>query len=108
MSCGGNCGCGKGKSGSADAAADVLNKLKPTVYFAKEPPPGADGVKAPWWMKAFRITRVRVFAQAFFFGLFLFFIYVTWFSKLKGYPVSLLLDVVAIDGFSTAFSILNV
>ena len=104
MSCGGDCGCGKTKPGSADAAADTLNRLKPTVYFAKDPPPGAAGVKAPWWLRMFRITRIRVLSQAFFFGLFLFFIYVTWFSRLQGYPVSLFLEIDPLVGIATALS----
>jgi len=121
MSCGGNCGCGHGQkrvqtSGNADVAFDLLNRLKsqagnvavPTagpskVYFAKEPK-GTNGVKAPWWMRMFRITRIRVLSQAFFFALFLFFIFVTWFSRLKGYPVSMFLEVDPLVGAATAIS----
>jgi polyferredoxin len=125
MSCGGNCGCGHGgnapkkiaASGSADGAFDLLNRLKSevgsvaapsaggtNVYFAKQPPDGSRGVKAPWWMRAFRITRIRVISQAFFFALFLFFILVTWFSRLKGYPVSMFLEVDPLVGIATAIS----
>jgi polyferredoxin len=121
MSCGGNCGCGHGKkdaqtNGDADAAFDLLNRLKSqagnvavpsagpsNVYFAKDPK-GANGVKAPWWMRVFRITRIRVLSQAFFFAMFLFFIYVTWFSRLKGYPVSMFLEVDPLVGAATAIS----
>ncbi len=105
MSCGGGqCGCGKDKPGSADAAAAVLSKLKPTVYFAKQPPPGVAGKKAPGWLRSLRITRFRVLSQAFFFGLFFLFIYVTWFSRLEGYPVSLFLEVDPLVAIATAVS----
>jgi polyferredoxin len=40
-----------------------------------------------------RITTVRILVQIFFFSLFLFFCFVTEFSYLKGYPVSLFLEV---------------
>lgn len=88
MSCGGNCDCGS-KPGK--------------VYFAKQPH-GAHGVRAPGWLRTLRITRSRVLSQAFFFGLFLFFIAVTWFSRLKGYPVSLFLEVDPLVGAATAIS----
>ncbi len=121
MSCGGNCGCGNGKkpaaaTGSADAAFDLLNRLKseagtvatpssgpPTIYFAKEPK-GAHGVKAPGWLRGLRITRWRVISQAFFFAAFLFFIFTTWFSRLKGNPVSAFLEVDPLVGLATAIS----
>lgn len=122
---GGSCGCSHSKpaaqkpvelDGSADAAFDFLNRLKsqagsvaapivaaPHVYFAKEPK-GENGVKAPGWMRFFRITRVRVISQAFFFAAFLFFIFVTWFSRLKGYPVSSFLEIDPLVGVATAIS----
>ena len=119
MSCGSNCGCGQGpgsRKRDADGAFDLLNRLKsesgsvasptagaPNVYFAKEPK-GASGVKAPWWMRQFRITRIRVLSQAFFFALFLFFIGVTWLSRLKGYPASMFLEVDPLVGAATAIS----
>ncbi len=40
-----------------------------------------------------RITTIRILVQIFFFSLFLFFCFVTEFSYLKGYPVSLFLEV---------------
>ena len=40
-----------------------------------------------------RITRVRLISQIFFIGLALFFAFITQFSYLKGYPVSLFLEV---------------
>ena len=51
-----------------------------------------------------RITRIRVISQVFFFGLFLFFAFVTEFSHLKGYPVSLFLEVDPLVGFATAIA----
>ncbi|MBI3985416.1 MAG: 4Fe-4S dicluster domain-containing protein [Lentisphaerae bacterium] len=55
-------------------------------------------------MRAFRITRTRVISQAFFSGLFLFLVFVTWFSRLKGYPVSLFLEIDPLVGMATAIS----
>jgi polyferredoxin len=121
MSCGSNCGCGHSKKpvafdGSADGAFDLLNRLRAEtgsaampasqpakIYFAKEPK-GANGVKAPGWMRGLRITRIRVFSQAFFFAVFLFFVFVTWFSRLKGYPVSAFLEVDPLVVVATAIS----
>lgn len=70
MSCGGSCNCNDRNTGSADAAAALLNRLTPTMYYAKDPPPGRAGRKAPGWLRALRITRVRAISQAFFFALF--------------------------------------
>lgn len=62
----------------------------------------ADG--SPWWARTFRITTIRIFAQAFFFGLFVFLLWATWFSRLGGYPASLFLELDPLVGFSTALS----
>ncbi|MEI6085890.1 MAG: hypothetical protein WCS70_16520, partial [Verrucomicrobiota bacterium] len=62
MSCGGNCDCGKSKNRDADAAFDLLNRLKSDTGSAAVP-------AVSWWLKNFRITRVRVIAQFFFFAL---------------------------------------
>jgi polyferredoxin len=59
---------------------------------------------SPWWTRVFRITTTRIIAQAFFFGLFVFFVWVTWFSRMGGYPVSLFLEVDPLVGFATALS----
>jgi len=130
MSCGGNggnCSCGpKGASQGSTAAVgaavpggldgngpDLLSLLrrvpgKPAPIYHASPPPGSADPKlarkAPWWMRLFRITRVRVISQAFFFALFLFFCWVTWFSRLGGYPVSLFLEIDPLVGFATALS----
>jgi polyferredoxin/formate hydrogenlyase subunit 6/NADH:ubiquinone oxidoreductase subunit I len=112
VSCGGNCGCGKKRD--ADSAFDLLNRLKsdagnvalpdpPKVYFAGKPH-GTHGVSAPWWMRFFRITRIRVVSQFFFFAIFAFFCFTTWFSRLKGYPVSLILEIDPLVAVATAIS----
>ena len=54
--------------------------------------------------KPLHITQTRVISQAFFFGLFLFFAFVTQFSYLKGYPVSLFLEVDPLVGIATAIT----
>lgn len=64
--------------------------------------PNKDG--SPWWARAFRITSVRIFSQAFFFVSFVFFIWTTWLSRLGGYPVSLILEMDPLVGFATALS----
>ncbi|MCX7015124.1 MAG: 4Fe-4S binding protein [Candidatus Sumerlaeota bacterium] len=51
-----------------------------------------------------RITRIRIISQAFFFGLFVFFVLVTEFSHLKGWPVSLFLEVDPLVGFANAIA----
>ena len=52
----------------------------------------------------FRITTIRIIAQATFFGLFVFLLWVTWFSRLGGYPVSLFLEIDPLVSFATALS----
>ncbi len=64
--------------------------------------PSADG--SPWWVRKLRITNVRVVSQAFFFGLFVFLLWTTWFSRLGGYPVSLFLEIDPLVGFATAIA----
>ena len=51
-----------------------------------------------------RITKVRVIFQVFFFGLFLFFAFITEFGHLKGYPVSLFLEADPLVGIATAIT----
>ena len=51
-----------------------------------------------------RIARARVISQAFFFGLFLFFVLVAQFSYLKGYPVSAFLEVDPLVALATALT----
>ena len=58
----------------------------------------------PWYARVGRITNWRVVSQAFFFALFIFLLWTTWFSRLKGYPVSLFLEVDPLVTFATALS----
>jgi polyferredoxin len=58
----------------------------------------------PWYARVGRITNWRIVTQAFFFGLFVFLLWVTWFSRLKGYPASLFLELDPLVTFATALS----
>ncbi|MBX2812830.1 MAG: 4Fe-4S dicluster domain-containing protein [Myxococcales bacterium] len=60
--------------------------------------------QTPWYARTFRITTIRIISQAFFFALFTFLLWVTWFSRLEGYPVSLFLELDPLVGFATALS----
>lgn len=51
-----------------------------------------------------KITSVRVISQAFFFGLFLFFAFITQFAYLKGYPVSIFLEADPLVAIATAIT----
>ncbi len=62
----------------------------------------ADG--SPWWTRTFRITNIRVVSQLVFLSLFIFLLFVTWLSRLKGYPASLFLEMDPLVGFATALS----
>jgi polyferredoxin len=64
--------------------------------------PNRDG--SPWFLRVVRITTVRIISQAVFFGLFVFLVWVTWFSRLGGYPASLFLEVDPLVGLATAIS----
>jgi polyferredoxin/formate hydrogenlyase subunit 6/NADH:ubiquinone oxidoreductase subunit I len=59
---------------------------------------------SPWYARVLRITTVRIVSQALFFSLFMFLLWVTWFSRLGGYPVSLFLEVDPLVGIATALS----
>ena len=59
---------------------------------------------SPWFVRTFRITSVRIFSQVFFFSLFMFLLWVTWFSRMGGYPVSAFLELDPLVGFATALS----
>jgi polyferredoxin len=59
---------------------------------------------SPWFVRVFRITTVRIVSQATFFALFVFLLWVSWFSRLGGYPVSLFLEVDPLVGVATAIS----
>jgi polyferredoxin len=64
--------------------------------------PNRDGT--PWYARTLRITSVRIISQGFFFALFMFLLWVTWFSRVGGYPVSVFLEVDPLVGFATALS----
>ena len=51
-----------------------------------------------------KITSVRVISQTFFFGLFLFFAFVTQFGYLQGYPVSIFLEANPLVAIATAIT----
>ena len=59
---------------------------------------------SPWYARTLRITNWRIVSQAFFLGLFVFLLWVTWFSRLKGYPVSMFLELDPLVTFATALS----
>lgn len=59
---------------------------------------------SPWHTRTFRITTVRIVSQTLFFALFMFLLWVTWFSRLGGYPVSLFLELDPLVGIATALS----
>ena len=58
----------------------------------------------PWYTRTFRITRWRILSQFFFFSLFVFLMWVTWFSRLGGYPVSVFLEIDPLVGIATSIS----
>src|SRR4030095_11629481 len=57
--------------------------------------------RSPWYARVGRITNWRIVSQLFFLALFLFLLWVTWFSRLRGYPVSLLLEMDPLVSFDT-------
>jgi polyferredoxin len=59
---------------------------------------------SPWYARVLRITTWRILSQAVFFGLFLFLLWVTWFSRLEGYPASLFLELDPLVAFATGLS----
>ncbi len=77
-------------------------KLIDTKKLLKVVARNRDGT--PWYARVGRITNWRVVSQAFFFSLFVFLLWTTWFSRLKGYPVSLFLEVDPLVTFATALS----
>jgi len=52
----------------------------------------------------FRLTNARIASQAFFFGAFLLAVWATWTTRLKGYPVSRLLEIDPLVLISTALA----
>jgi polyferredoxin len=115
MSCGsGNCGCG-GKGHQPVQPPE--NETPVTAYIRTEKNKTSGSVPDPrnafaraisWFVKTIiadmRITRVRVLSQTFFFTLFLFFVVITDLRYLKGYPVSLFLELDPLVGVATAIT----
>jgi len=64
--------------------------------------PNRDGT--PGYARVLRITTIRIIAQSFFLALFVFLLWVTWLSRLGGYPASLFLELDPLVGFATALS----
>jgi polyferredoxin len=94
-----------GALGEAVASAKApapKGKLIPVRKLLKIVERNRDGT--PWYARALRITNWRIVSQAFFLGLFLFLLWVTWFSRLGGYPVSLFLEMDPLVTFATALS----
>lgn len=58
----------------------------------------------PRLRRTFRLTNVRLISQAVFLGLFVFFVWATWTSRLGGYPVSRLLELDPLVALATALS----
>ena len=58
----------------------------------------------PWYARVLRLTSWRILSQAVFFGLFMFLLWVTWFSRIEGYPASLFLELDPLVTFATALS----
>ncbi|MEX0331606.1 MAG: 4Fe-4S dicluster domain-containing protein [Puniceicoccaceae bacterium] len=115
MSCGsGNCGCG-GKGHQPEQETRPESPVTDYIKSAKNnsrgsvPDPRNAFARAIGWffstiMADMRITRVRIISQAFFFILFLFFVVITDLRYLKGYPVSLFLEVDPLVGVATAIT----
>jgi polyferredoxin len=78
----------------------VLQSVPVAVRQATRP--NRDG--SPWYARVLRITSWRILSQAVFFGLFIFLLWVSWFSRLGGYPASLFLEVDPLVTFATALS----
>ncbi|MEX0325845.1 MAG: 4Fe-4S dicluster domain-containing protein [Puniceicoccaceae bacterium] len=115
MSCGsGNCGCGgKGhqpepEAGPESPVTDYIKSAKNNSRGSVPDPRNAFARAIGWFfstiMADMRITRVRIISQAFFFILFLFFVVITDLRYLKGYPVSLFLEVDPLVGVATAIT----
>jgi len=88
-------------SDSDDKSSGPKNFV-PLSRLTKQFKPNKDGT--PFYARMFRITNWRVVSQAFFFGLFFFLMWVTWFSRLRGYPASLFLELDPLVGIATAIS----
>ena len=79
-----------------------MSDFVPLSRLTQQFEPNRDG--SPWYARVFRITNWRILSQAFFLCLFLFLSWVTWFSRLEGYPVSVFLEVDPLVATATAIS----
>ncbi len=80
------------------AKAQIISRQNLLKFVAKN----RDG--SPFYYRLLRITNWRIVTQAFFFSMFIFFLWVTWASRLRGYPVSLFLEMDPLVTFATAIS----
>jgi polyferredoxin len=113
-----SCGCGDGeiksKNVSNEVDTPVSQYLKSGGNKSHNPNPKTRSSKptthnsVDWFIKTviadMRITRVRVLSQTFFFLLFLFFVIITDLRYLKGYPVSLFLELDPLVGVATSIT----
>ncbi|MBT8493402.1 MAG: 4Fe-4S dicluster domain-containing protein [Deltaproteobacteria bacterium] len=79
-----------------------MSGFVPLERLTKQLQPNRDG--SPWYARVLRITNWRILSQAFFLSLFLFLSWVTWFSRLEGYPVSVFLEADPLVATATAIS----
>ena len=77
-------------------------KVRLPVLQSKALQPNRDGT--PFYARTLRIVRIRTVSQVFFFALFVFLLWMTWLSRMGGYPVSLFLEMDPLVGFATALS----
>lgn len=107
------CGCsGGGGAGGKPPETDspVTAYIESAKNRKQDDPPRPNPLSRAvnWFIRTIiadmRITRVRIVSQTFFFCLFLFFVIITDLRYLKGYPVSLFLELDPLVGFATALT----
>ena len=115
MSCGsGNCGCGdKGNEPehqpeNDSPVMDYIKSANKNTRGSVPDPRNAFAKAISWFVNTviadMRITRVRVISQTFFFALFMLFVVITDLRFLKGYPVSLFLEMDPLVGVATSIT----
>ena len=116
MSCGNDsCGCqdangnGGGPESTGTPVTDFIAKAKKDEGSTNGDKKGNPVQRLLSWfvntvIADMRITRVRILSQTFFFVLFMFFVVITDLRYLKGYPVSLFLELDPLVGFATAMT----
>ncbi len=85
------------------AARTPAAKAVANSVAKSDPSPMRNSLPMGRW-GALRLTNVRILSQCVFFGLFLFFAWASWTSRLGGYPVSRLLELDPLVTLSTALS----